>query len=149
MVSIPSNFLNNDYQRESRVVSTFSPNKNFFQLLQINLSPLVALKHLELRSYEIPSICPFLYLFVHFFHFSRVFLQNYPWQFSDFLYEVRMPSNLKSDRAGFFGKKSCSGLFWPKCTGMDPEWSFSSFMKNWHVEFIRFFDFWSYSNIES
>ena len=91
-------------------------------------------KSTKWRSYEIPSVRLAFLLFVRSFSLEphvEIFL---------FL-EVKMLSNLKNDGVEVFEKKI---LFWVFLNQKDT-WGFSSFIKNWPMEFFWFFA-WSYSN---
>ena len=64
------------------------------------------------------------------------------------LCKVRLSSSLQSDCAGFFWKKDSLGLFGWRGFKMGPNWGYSSYMKNWRMEFFWFFAL-TYSNIIS
>ena len=46
VVLVHCNIVNNDYQYDSRVLHTFTPNKSFSQLLNISPTSFIFLKHL-------------------------------------------------------------------------------------------------------
>ena len=95
------------------------------------------------EGYEIPSV---RFPFCLFCHFSG----NNSQEFSDFLHEVRVPSNLKSDGAQFFEK----GLYWDFCAKRAQDgpgakvstWNFSDFFawsnSRFFLGIILFWSFW-------
>ena len=57
VVFVHSNIINNDYQRNSRVLHTFIPNKSFGQLLDISAKNLIFLKTFNSEFSYIEIIC--------------------------------------------------------------------------------------------
>ena len=79
----------------------------------------------KLRSYEISSV-----------PLTRVFLWYYSQERFDFSDEIRASSNLDSDGARFFYKKSYYGVFGPKC----PKMRFLKFYEiSTHAIFLVFY----------
>ena len=53
LVLVHCNFVNNDYQQDSRILYTFVPNKSFGILLEISLTNQIFLKTFNSEFYEI------------------------------------------------------------------------------------------------
>ena len=66
----------------------------------------------------------------------QVFLPGTAQKFSDFLLEVRVSFNLKVTEPDFFLRKILFWSFWPTGPKLCPKWGFSSFTKNWSLDFL-------------